>query len=382
MPKRILIIAGEISGDMHASRLVQTLSQGDAGFSFFGIGGPLMRDAGVETLYDIKDMAVTGFVEVLKRYFFFRRVFNHMLQVARERKPDAVILVDYPGFNLRFAAKAHKMGIKVVYYICPQVWAWHRSRIPHMAEIVDHLVTIFPFEGKHFDGTGLKVDFAGHPLVDEARKALAEPLKDLPWKGDPRVALLPGSRTNEIEHILPVMWHAAAELQKKHADAAFLIAAPSEKIAGFVHDTVEKLGPGPSRWEIVTGEARQVLRQARAAMVTSGTATIETSLMECPMAVVYKMPALNYLLARTLVKIDHIGMVNIVAGKEVCPEFIQDAATPEALAEAISALLGDTPERAAMLQALRESNIALGEGGAAERAAEIIRPSLSISGAS
>ncbi len=367
-----MIIAGEVSGDMHGAGLVSALKKRLPGTVFFGIGGDRMRAEGVEILHDVKDMAVMGFAEVVRRFGFFRRVFHEMVAVARDRKPDAVILVDYPGFNIEFAERTHELGIKVIYYICPQVWAWHRSRIPRMARVVDRLITIFPFEQKHFEGTGLKVDFAGHPFVDEARKELEKPLADLPWNGDPRVALLPGSRTHVIGQVLPAMWAAAALVEKSHPNAGFIIAAPSSAIESEIRSRLSEMPAGPSRWSIVAGNTRQVLRQARAAMIVSGTATVEASLMLCPMIIVYKMSWLTYLVSRMLVRVPRIGMVNIVAGKQVCPEFIQGNATPAALAAGIEPLLADSPARAAMAAELRKVTAALGPGGAVERAAGIV----------
>ena len=264
------------------------------------------------------------------------------------------------------------MGQKVVYYICPQVWAWHRSRIPKMARIVNRLIVIFPFEPDVFKDTSLKVDFVGHPLVDIAEKALAEPLKDLPWKGDARIALLPGSRHQEIDRIFPSMLSGAALLEKQVPDAAFIVASPSEEIAAKVRGILAAQSDKPACCEVVVGETRQVLRQARAAMVASGTATIETALMGCPMIVVYKAAALTYFFGRMLVKIPHIGMVNVVARRLVCPEFIQGNATPSALAAALEPLLDDTPERKEMLEGLREVSALLGEGGASARAAALV----------
>jgi lipid-A-disaccharide synthase len=175
-PRELLVIAGEISGDMHAAGVIRELKKLDPTIRYYGIGGPRLRAEGVETFQDVREMGVMGIVEVLKRLFFFRRVFREMEALARTRKPDAVLLVDYPGFNLRFAASAHAMGIKVIYYICPQVWAWNRSRIPKMAAVVDRLMAIFPFEPKVFEGTGLEVDFVGHPLVTEIQEVLKAPL--------------------------------------------------------------------------------------------------------------------------------------------------------------------------------------------------------------
>jgi lipid-A-disaccharide synthase len=370
--KSVLLIAGEVSGDMHAAGLVRAIKRRCSDMEFFGIGGDELRAAGMEIIVDARDMAVMGLAEVIKRYGFFKQVFSDMVSLACARKPDAVVLVDYPGFNLRFAEKAHKMGIKVVYYICPQVWAWRRSRIRKMARIVNRLIVIFPFEPEVFKGTGLKVDFVGHPLVEVAEKALAEPLKDLPWNGEPKIALLPGSRRQEVERILPSMVSAAGLLERKNSGAAFLIASPSDEIAGNVREVLSSHLDKPTRCEIVVGDTRQVLRQVRAAMVASGTATIEAALMGCPMVVVYKMSPLTYFLGRLLVKVPDIGMVNVVAGRRLCPELIQGAATPEALASAMDPLVGDTSERATMKAGLEEVRRLLGKGGAAEKAAEIL----------
>lgn len=372
MSKSVLLIAGEVSGDMHAAGLVRAIKRRCSDMEFFGIGGDELRAAGMEIIVDARDMAVMGLAEVIKRYGFFKQVFSDMVSLACARKPDAVVLVDYPGFNLRFAEKAHKMGIKVVYYICPQVWAWRRSRIRKMARIVNRLIVIFPFEPEVFKGTGLKVDFVGHPLVEVAEKALAEPLKDLPWNGEPKIALLPGSRRQEVERILPSMVSAAGLLERKNSGAAFLIASPSDEIAGNVREVLSSHLDKPTRCEIVVGDTRQVLRQVRAAMVASGTATIEAALMGCPMVVVYKMSPLTYFLGRLLVKVPDIGMVNVVAGRRLCPELIQGAATPEALASAMDPLVGDTSERATMKAGLEEVRRLLGKGGAAEKAAEIL----------
>jgi lipid-A-disaccharide synthase len=357
---------------MHAANLVRAARARNPDLRFFGIGGDALRAAGVEILYDVRDMAVMGLWEVLKRYGFFKRVFGEMVLCARERNPDAVLLVDYPGFNLRFAAEMKALGIRVIYYICPQVWAWHRSRIPKMARIVDRLLCIFPFEPEVFSGVGLRVDFVGHPLVDEAEKALAEAPPTLPWRGLPRVALLPGSRRQEVERILPLMLGAAAEVQRRESGASFLLAAASEEMADLSRRVSEASAVKPERMEIVTGATRQILRQAQAAVVASGTATVETALMGCPMIVVYKTAALTYYLGRMLVSVPHIGMVNLIAGREICPEFIQGAATPGAMASALRPLLADSPARDAMLRALADVRQKLGAGGAAARAAELV----------
>ena len=372
MTRSVLVIAGEISGDQRAAELIRAAQAHAPDLHFWGIGGDELRAAGMEILYDTHAMAVMGLGEVLRRYGFFRRVFADLVARARERRPDAVLLVDYPGFNLRFAAEMRKLGIKVLYYICPQVWAWHRARIPHMARLVNRLMAIFPFEPEVFVGTGLRADFVGHPLVDVAQAALAAPTQALPWPGNVHIALLPGSRRQEVDRILPVLWAAAARLERTVPGAGFLIAAPTDEVAALVRRRLAALTGGPAHCKLVVGSTREVLRQARAALVASGTATLETALMGCPMLVVYKAAPLMYVLGRLLIRAAHIGMVNLIAGRTVCPEFIQRAATPAALAAALAPLLGDTPARAAQLAGLREVVARLGPPGAATRAAAIM----------
>ncbi len=377
MSKSVLVIAGEISGDMHAARVVEAVRSRQPDVRFWGIGGDELEKAGMEVLYHVRDMAVMGLTEVLQRYFFFRKVFHRMQALARERRPDAVWLVDYPGFNLPFARKMNRLGIKVLYYVCPQVWAWRRSRIRRMARDVDRLLVIFPFEVEVFSGTGLRVDFVGHPLVEETRHVWNGMEADLPWPGEERVALLPGSRVQEVERILPVMLEAARRLERMRKDMGFLIAAPSSKIAEVASHRVQSSGVKPERIEIVVGRTREALKQARAAMVASGTATIETALMRCPMIVVYKTAALTYWFGRRLVCVPDIGMVNVVAGKRICPEFVQQEAQPEKMAEAMEAILDDTPERTLMVKELESVAKELGEGGSAGRAAEILLEEIS-----
>lgn len=372
----ILVVAGEVSGDMHAASLVSALKERFPGARFYGIGGDRLRALGVETFYDVKDMAVMGFVEVIRRLPFFRKAFRDVVSLALDRRPAAVILVDYPGFNLRLAARTHAAGIKTIYYICPQVWAWNRRRIPKMAAIVDLLLAIFPFEKQVFAGTPLRVEFVGHPLIDEIREALAEPIQELPWTGAPRIALLPGSRTQEIRRILPCLCEAAALIEHKQPGAAFLIPTTSPESEHLVRLILHSLPLKPSRIDVITGRTRQVLRQARAALVTSGTATLESALLMCPTVVVYRTSPMTFWLGKRLVRIAHIGIVNVIAGKRISPEFIQDDATPANLAAALIPLLEDGAARRGMLRGFEDVKRMLGQGGAAENAAAIIAAEL------
>lgn len=368
----LLVVAGEISGDMHAAAVVSAMrGQGDRR-ALWGIGGDRLQAEGVEVLHHVREMSVLGLVEVLKRYGFFRRVFREVLREVDRRKPAAALLIDYPGFNLRLAAQLKKRGVKVVYYVSPQVWAWHRSRIPKMAKIIDHLLVIFPFEVEVFAGTGLRTEFVGHPLVEEADKVMNAPPAALPWPGSLRVALLPGSRRQELERLLPAMLAAAATMEREMPAAGFLLAAASKEMRALAGEILARVAVKPARLEIVEGSTREILRQARAAWVASGTATLETALMECPMVVVYRTASLTYTIGKRLIRVPHLGMVNLLAGRELCPEIIQDAVTPERLLAAIKPLLDHTPERAAMVEGLRDVKKSLGTGGAARRVAQVL----------
>lgn len=375
-PPEVMIVAGEVSGDMHAAELVRAVTRRVPGTRFYGIGGDCMQEAGVEIAVHARDMDVMGLAEVIKRIGFFRRVFGQTLDLARERRPDAVVLVDYPGFNLRLAAKLHALGLKVIYFICPQVWAWHRSRIPRMAAVVDRLITIFPFEAKHFEGCGLRADFVGHPLVEAAAAARAEPVEALCPGGEQAVALLPGSRPHEVRRILPVMWAAAGLVARRYPHTRFFVAAPSPRIEQLARGLAASLPEGPGRHRFVSGRTRAILRASRAALVASGTATVEAALMGCPMVVTYRVAPLTYLVGRMLVRLDHIAMVNIIAGRRACPEFVQGAARAPALSEALAPLLEEGPARAAMVRELQRVAAALGPPGAIERAAKVVAEEL------
>jgi lipid-A-disaccharide synthase len=373
MKKSILIIAGEISGDLHASGVVREVKKQSPETEFWGIGGDHLAEQGVELLQHTDRMGVMGIGEVLKQYSFFKGVLKQICEEVDRRKPDAALLVDYPGFNLRLAAELKKRGVKVYYYISPKVWAWNKKRIPKMAKVIDRLMVIFPFEVDLFKGSGLQVDFVGNPLVEQIDDFLSSDWSPLPWQSDRLIALLPGSRKQEIERILPTILAAAKLLEAKFPDASFIIASPNDRIKKLVKEKIVQCLKKPSRLDVVCGEAREVMRQAQAAMVASGTATLETALIGTPHILVYKTSAFTYWFARSVVKIKHIGLVNIIAGRTVCPELIQDDATAEALATATGKLMMDTPEQRAMLEGYAEVRELLGARKAAENVATILR---------
>ena len=372
MSESLLVVSGEISGDMHAGGLLAELKKLHPELHLFGIGGYASSEQGVALLQHVRDMSVFGPFAAIGKLWFFRKVFQRVLREVDQRRPRAALLVDYGGFNLRLAEALKKRGIPVLYFVSPQVWASRPGRIQTMSQVIDRLMVIFPFEPKVFEGTGLAVDYIGHPLVDAAAEVQAAPPTSLPWQGEFRVALLPGSRKQEIDLILPTLWQAAGLLEDLVPDVSFLIASPNPEITDSISRKLVNGMRGPSRYDIVTGDTRQVLKQATAAMVASGTATIEATLQHCPMVVVYKTSGLLYAIGKRIVKLPHIGMVNLVGGREICPEFIQNEATPKRLATAMLPLLSDTDQRRAMVSGLEAVVSRLGEPGPYRRAAAIV----------
>lgn len=371
---RCLIVAGEPSGDLHAAALMRALqAQSARPMLFRGIGGDAMRAAGLELLHHTDETAVMGLWEVLRQARFFSRLLREMTAQIDQWRPDLLLTVDYPGFNLRLAARAHARGVPTVHYICPQVWAWHRGRIPHIARILDRLITVFPFEPALFDGTGLPVSFAGHPLVDRCAETLAEPPTPLPWGAARHIGLLPGSRRNEIIKLLPDLLAAAVRLDASLGDCGFIVPAASPAMRRLAEAVTARAPRRPARLAIIDGGARQVLRQAHAAAVASGTATLEAGLLRCPTVLVYRAAWPTYLIARCLVRgVKHFGLVNIVAGRMVMPELLQRDLTPAALAAQLARLLTDDTARRDMLAGMDAVRTALGGGDAATRAATAV----------
>jgi lipid-A-disaccharide synthase len=357
----IMMIAGEISGDNHAARVASEILRQRPGAKLFGAGGPAMKAAGVELLLDLTEHAVVGLTDVLANYAKFRRLFWQLVRAAEERKPDAVILTDYPGFNLRFAKQMKARGIPVFYYISPQVWAWGRSRVKEIPKLVDLMMVVFPFEKDFYreHAPGLKVEFVGHPVVEQLSRDRREVKRE-----ENLVALLPGSREAEVERILPPMLGAARLLRRERPELKFELAAASEKVAALA----QTLAQGEPV-AVGVGGARELMQRAAAGMVASGTATLECAFFGLPYALVYRVSWLTFAVARCLVTVNHLGIVNVMAGREIVPEFIQQRAQPELLAEAIGDLLGDRARRDRMQRELSEAMATLEGERAAERAA-------------
>ena len=374
-PLRVYVVAGEASGDQHAAPLMRAIrALSPRPVAFRGIGGPAMRAEGQEQLLDCDSIAVVGFWEVIRRIGFFMRLFRDTKRDIAAWKPDILLTVDYPGFNIRLAAAAKAMGIAAIHYICPQVWVWHRDRIWKIAKALDGLVTIFPFEPECFAPTTLRPVFAGHPLVDRAAETLGTPPAPLPWGPGHRIGLLPGSRPSEVDRLLPGMLGAAAILERRYGgEASFVIPASSPTIHARIDGVIASAAARPSNLAVVDGLAREVMRQSETAAIASGTATLEASLMLCPTVLVYKGPWLTYHLAKIVLRrVGCIGLANLISGRIVMPELLQYDFTPDNLAGHLARYIEDGAARDEAVAALRKVNATLGEGDSARRAAKAV----------
>jgi len=367
----ILIVAGEPSGDWLAARLVRALRERAPSLSFFGIGGGELRSEGCECLQDIEGMAVMGLTDVLRRFPFFIRLMRRVLHAADERRPQAAILVDYPGFNLRLAPALSRRGIPIYFYVVPQVWAWHRSRARILNRTGRRILSLFPFEPPLLAELGVHAEYVGHPLADTLRALRTHPPDPLPWpKGEPRLLILPGSRPAEIARHLPLMLEAAVRLEGSFPHLACLVACPTAADASTMANRIATHhGARPSRLEVVGGQTRSALLQATAAVVASGTVTLEAALARCPMVIGYRLSPLSYWAAKRVVDTPHIGLVNLIAGRRLCPELVQHQCQAETLANALRPLLEASPERAAMVAGLEEVIRRMEGPNAAEQAA-------------
>lgn len=390
MTKKVYFVAGEASGDNHGAALMRALRARSPEMQLIGRGGPRMRAVAGQPLRDwIEDAAVLGLWEVIKHYAFFRREFAKTIAEIDNANPDAIVLIDYPGFNLRLARslRARFSSLKIIYYISPQVWAWNRRRIEQMAKWLDLMLCIFPFEPALYEAVGLRAVFVGHPMTSifageeerlhcarsEVIPAGSSMLTTNAHRQRDRnlVALFPGSREREIRKIFPIMREAALELARRHADLHFAVAAVSEPLAAAIRDELHGK-PGTEKFSIRIGQARALMQMAETGMVASGTATLEAALWRLPFVLVYRVAWMTYLAARLVIKVRYLGMPNVLADRQIVPEFIQHRARPVEIASAIEQLLEDGPGRARMLADFALVTGRLGQHDASENAADAI----------
>lgn len=375
-PLKIMIVAGEASGDNHAAKLAVALREArpDTRFEIFGASGPKMRAAGVEPIVRSDDLAVVGLVEIMSRLPQFLRAFRALEAAAIELRPDAVVLVDFPDFNLRLARRLKRRGFTVIYYISPQLWAWRRGRVKSVRNDIDLMLSILPFEKDWYAAHGVEhVEYVGSPLArevhpDRDKKEFCRVHSLDP--GRPMIALLPGSRHNEIVRIWPVMLDGAAEVARLRPDVQFVAAIGSERHLDFIRAAMEKRA-APDNMRVVLGETYDALNASDAAAVTSGTATVEAAILGTPLTVVYKTSALNYIIFEPMIDIEHYGLVNLIARERVARELIQGEFTGETLSAELLRLL-QPGVNAETRKQLRQAAAGLGQGGASKRAAEAI----------
>jgi len=374
---KVMIVAGEASGDLHAAKLVDALraSAAESSLEFFGAAGERMRLAGVEPIVKSDELSIVGLPEIGRALPMFLRAFRDLREAATTRRPDVVVLVDFPDFNLKLARTLSRRGLKIVYYISPQLWAWRKYRIRSIRNYVDLLISILPFEKDWYAKHRVThVEYVGSPLAREVHPSRDKETFCQAHRLDPSrpiIALLPGSRHKEIVRIMPVMLKTAAIISERDGTSQFVVAAGSDKNAVEINDAVASAQRLPKNLITVVGETFDALNASDAAAVTSGTATLETAIIGTPMAVVYKTSALNYKLLRPLIDVEHFGLVNLIAGDRVAKELIQDEFTPESLAAEIERLL-EPGDNKLMRERLRETSDKLGHGGASRRAAELI----------
>jgi lipid-A-disaccharide synthase len=368
--KRVLLVAGEASGDLHGSHLVRALRERDSALEISAVGGEALKREGAKIIFDVARIAGMGLTELAGNLTSLWRAYSQVKKNLREHRPSLLILIDFPDFNLRVARVAKRLGVPVLYYISPQVWAWRKRRIAEIARLADRVAVVFPFEAPLYEQAGVKVEFVGHPLLDVARasRPREETLARLGLDPSKQtIALLPGSRRREVAYHLPVMIEAAEMLSKEMALQFILVRASTVG-----RDSLERSLSGASVGvSLSDGDAYNVLHACDLAWTASGTATLETALMLRPMVIVYRLSRMTYALARRLVRVDSIGMANIIAGEKVVPELIQNEVTAEKIAAESRAILGDRELRERMISKLSEVRAKLGSPGAAGRTADI-----------
>ena len=378
MSPRLLLSCGEASGDLYAGALTRELRALDPSVGVTGLGGPQFAAAGGRLIDDYRDLAVTGLTEVIAKLPRSFSALRSMVAAAEAERPHALVVIDFPDFNFRLARRVKRLGVPVVYYIAPQIWAWRASRIETIRAIADLVLVIFPFEESIYRDAGVPVEFVGHPLIDLVKPSATRE-QFLSAHGlspsAPTVAILPGSRPNEVSRILPDLLSAAALIRSAVPQAQFVVARAPHLDDRLFAGTDLKSGSVPGiagSMRVVEGDTDTVLASSDLALTASGTATVQNALHDTPMVIVYRTSPMTYRLARRLVRVDAIGMVNLIAGEKIVPELVQDAFTPDAVAREAVAILTDPVRTARIREGLARVRAKLGGSGASRRAAEAI----------
>jgi lipid-A-disaccharide synthase len=372
MSQQVFIVAGEASADTHGAKLVRELKAARPDAQVFGVGGKAMREAGADCIVEASEMAVAGLTEVLWALPRLLGIARKLLRAVDERKPAVAVLIDHPDFNLRLAKKLKARGVRVVYYISPQVWAWRQKRVEVIRQRVDQMLVILPFEQAFYEKHGVAAQFVGHPFIEELPEKPSAPAAraalGLPAQG-PLVALLPGSRRKEVVRHLPVMLEGLRLLRERLPETRALLPVASTIPRQLITDAVQRAGV---EVEILEGNATQALSAADAAVVCSGTATLQAALLERPIVVVYRVSWLTYQILKRMIKVAHIAMVNLIAGRALVPELIQHAFTAANVARELERLLTDREARAQLTSELSAIRQKLGQGGTSIRVARVV----------
>ncbi len=367
--KNIMIIAGEASGDVHGANLAKELYRLKPDLKIFGLGSERMRHAGVETIYDIKDISVVGVTEVIPRLFSIWKVYRGLSSIIRKEPPDLLVLIDFPDFNLMLAKVAKKAGVPIVYYISPQVWAWRSGRINKIARLVKKILVILPFEAKIYKKAGVECEFVGHPLLDEVipKYSKRDAVKRFGLKANkPVFGLLPGSRRNEIYFLLEPMLKTAALIKDKIPDAQFILPVAHGLDFVKIRNDAEKSGV---HINVIDDNAVDAMNISDMIIVASGTATLQAAIIGVPMVILYKISLISYFIARLLVDVKDIGLVNIVAGKRIVPELLQKDVNPEMIFRTFWNIYGKSDKYQKTKEELKKVRIKLGKSGASKKAA-------------
>ena len=370
--KKILMVAGEASGDLHGAHLMEAIHCINPEIQFFGIGGEHLERTGMKLLYHAHSLSVVGLTEALFKLRTILKAMKGLKESLDRERPNLIILIDFPDFNLRLAKFAHRRGIPVLYYISPQVWAWRRGRVKLIAQRVKKMIVLFPFEVPIYKAAGVDVEWVGHPLLDIAKPSLTKEMAFQRFGLDPlrrTIGLLPGSRIHEVERLLPPLLASAHLLQKEVSGLQFVIPlAP-----GFTQETLSPwMRNTPVPVKLIEGWTYDVMNISELLIMASGTATLEGAILGKPMVIIYKVSLLSSWVGRAMIRVNHIGLVNLVAGKEIVPELIQKDANPKRIAEEALRILRDRDLRQRMIESMAGVRQSLGEPGAAQRVARIV----------